>query len=320
MGHETQRCLYFTPKAPCKVTVLFDGGEGREQYIVQNGVKLATGRSVSGKKTAFSAEITDISTPVYTYGSGSNKFVSAIIVEYYGTSASNTNTEFNNNTEAAGEDRPVQFTKWGNTDVVLTKNDVTGETKVFTIAAGGIRMQLSTDFFYESDIDFQYGDKFTINNLAEYKGRLYAGCDDGLVIVFTDCMKCYKLKKAADIDIKEMRIENGIMYVSDGNKNMEINMSDIGGDSIEADEAETLVYNGGIFVDVRSAEEFAEKSVEGSVNIPVDTIEEGLSAYSKDTVLIFYCSAGSRAEKALKTAKEMGFTNVYNLGSIDKLI
>ena len=74
------------------------------------------------------------------------------------------------------------------------------------------------------------------------------------------------------------------------------------------------------FVDVRSAEEFAEKSVEGSVNIPVDTIEEGLSAYSKDTVLIFYCSAGSRAEKALKTAKEMGFTNVYNLGSIDKLI
>lgn len=331
MGHETQRCLYFTPKAPCKVTVLFDGGEGREQYIVQNGVKLATGRSVSGKKTAFSAEITDISTPVYTYGSGSNKFVSAIIVEYYGTSASNTNTELNdnsiqdsntnnNNTEAAGEDRPVQFTKWGNTDVVLTKNDVTGETKVFTIAAGGIRMQLSTDFFYESDIDFQYGDKFTINNLAEYKGRLYAGCDDGLVIVFTDCMKCYKLKKAADIDIKEMRIENGIMYVSDGNKNMEINMSDIGGDSIEADEAETLVYNGGIFVDVRSAEEFAEKSVEGSVNIPVDTIEEGLSAYSKDTVLIFYCSAGSRAEKALKTAKEMGFTNVYNLGSIDKLI
>lgn len=330
-GSETQRCLYFTPKAPCKVTVLFDGGEKREQYIVQNGEKLAKGSSVSGKKTAFSAEITDISTPVYTYGSGSNKFVSAIIVEYYGTSASNTNTELNDNsiqdsntnnndTEAAGEDRPVQFTKWGNTDVVLTKNDVTGETKVFTIAAGGIRMQLSTDFFYESDIDFQYGDKFTINNLAEYKGRLYAGCDDGLVIVFTDCMKCYKLKKAADIDIKEMRIENGIMYLSDGNKNMEINMSDIGGDSIEADEAETLVYNGGIFVDVRSAEEFAEKSVEGSVNIPVDTIEEGLSAYSKDTVLIFYCSAGSRAEKALKTAKEMGFTNVYNLGSIDKLI
>ena len=56
------------------------------------------------------------------------------------------------------------------------------------------------------------------------------------------------------------------------------------------------------------------------LNIPVDNIQEGLSSFDTDTALIFYCSAGSRAETAVNAAKEMGFERVYNLGSIDKLV
>ena len=97
-------------------------------------------------------------------------------------------------------------------------------------------------------------------------------------------------------------------------------MSDLGADSIKADEAMVLAEDGAILIDVRSAEEFAEKSVEGSVNIPVDQIEEGLANYDKDSTLIFYCSAGSRAAKAVEAAEAMGFTNIYNLGSIDDLL
>ena len=139
--------------------------------------------------------------------------------------------------------------------------------------------------------------------------------------MFTDCVKCYQLKKPTDIDIKEMSIsEEGIMYISDGATEQQINMSDLGADSIKADEAMVLAEDGAILIDVRSAEEFAEKSVEGSVNIPVDQIEEGLANYDKDSTLIFYCSAGSRAAKAVEAAEAMGFTNIYNLGSIDDLL
>lgn len=323
-GSETKRCLYFTPKAPCKVTVLFDGGVDRIQKIVQDGVELSTGRSVDGRKVAFSAEITDITKPVYTYGGGSNKFVSAIIVEYYGTvqvsestSASEPATE---TASTLGEDRAVKYTTWGNRNIVLTKNDVTGEGKVWRTTADGSKVQLRTDYFYESDVNYSYDDAYVINGLAEYKGRLYAGCDNGLVIVFTDCVKCYQLKKVADIDIKNISIVDGIMNVSGGQNNVAINMTDIGGDSIEADEARVLADNGGILVDVRSGKEYAEKSVDGSVNIPVDSIEDGLSAYDKDTVLIIYCAGGGRASNAVQKAKEMGFKNVYNLGDIDKLL
>lgn len=431
-GSETKRSLYFTPESACKVTVLFNGNVGRDMYISQNGERLATGIG-SGQDVAFSAEITDTSSPVYIYGGNSGKNLYAIIVEYYGaqeedpvqttppaettppeeteppiettppvetaspvsgtisyndgkavitadadmraklihasydagaftgvrisdiklikdtpvevevngvqngdklmvwnsledmtpvTEALTVSVEESNVqiSAAEGQDIAVQYTNWGEGEVLLTRNDVTGETKVWSILPGNLRIELSTDMFYESDIDYQYGDKLTINKLQEYKDRLYAGCDDGLVIVFTDCVKCYKLKKVCDFDIKEMEIADGIMYVSDGQNEEEIDMRDIGADSIEADEARVLANNGGVLVDVRSAEEFAQESAEGAVNIPVDELENGLSEYDKDTVLIFFCSSGTRSETAMEIAKEMGFTNIYNLGSVDKLL
>ena len=204
--------------------------------------------------------------------------------------------------------------------MVLTKHDTTGETKVWIQAADGSRIQLDTDYFYEADVPYNYDDQYTINALAVYKDRLYAGCDGGLVIVFTNCEKCYKLKNACDIDIKQMSIVDGVMYASDGETDIEIDMNIIGGDSIEPDEARTLLAQGATLIDVRTESEYAEKSVDGSVNIPIATLEAGLAEYDKDAVLIFCCASGVRAAKAVETAKQLGFTNVYNLGSVDNLL
>ncbi len=100
-------------------------------------------------------------------------------------------------------DRPVQFVTWGNRDVVLTKHDTSGETKVWMQTVSGSKVQFNTDYFYEADVPYNYDDTYTINTLATYKDRLYAGCDNGLVIVFTDCEKCYKLKKSAILILKK---------------------------------------------------------------------------------------------------------------------
>lgn len=320
-GNKNLRCLYFTPKSACNVTVVFAGAKGRDMYIEQGENKI-TGIGVDGQITAFNLDTTDTTNPVYVYGGSSNKQLLAIIVEYYGkaeTASVEAVTSGLDNEAAEGVDRPVQFTTWNGSNVVLTENDVTGETKVWSVITDDIKVQLSTDYFAEADVDY-INAALKINKLAEYKGRLYAGCDNGLLAVFTDCAKCYKLKKICDIDIKNMSITDGVMTVTNGVDDIEINMSDIGGDTIAAEEARVMALNGAVLVDVRSAEEFAEKSVEGSVNIPIDEIEEGLSSYSKDTVLIFYCSAGTRALRALETAKAMGYENVYNLGSIDNLL
>lgn len=224
--------------------------------------------------------------------------------------------------EPQAELNDVQTVSWnGDNDILLTKNTVTGETKIMQKLLGNQMVELPLDSFYSADESYIYGDKFTVNALAVYKDRLYAACDNGYVIMLTNCIRCYQLKKPVDFDIKSMEISDGQMIMSDGNENNAvIDMSELGGDSIEADEANALVSEGAVLVDVRSAEEFAEKSVDGSINIPADEIEAGLAAYDTDAVLIFYCSSGIRAQAALEKAKELGYTNAYTLGSIDKLI
>ena len=216
----------------------------------------------------------------------------------------------------------VQSVSWhDDDDIVLIKDTVSGETKIMKKLIGNQQIELMLDSFYSAPESYSYGDKLTVNALSVYKDRLYAACDGGYVAMITDCIKCYQLKQPVDFDIKGIEIANGKATLKDGNGNsVTIDMSELGGDTIEADEAWALAANGAVLVDVRSAEEFAEKSVEGSVNITVDTIEEGLAVYDTDTVLIFYCSAGTRAQAALEKAKELGYTNVYTLGSIDKLI
>lgn len=320
-GSRTKRSLYFTPKAPCKVTAVFLGGEASRSMTVYQSADNAFTQPGTGSIAAASIEVTDTTTPVYVYGGSSNKQLFAVIVEYYGTAAQTASVETSSaQTAEEAIDRPLQFAMWGENNVVLTKHDTTDETKVWIQAADGSRIQLDTDYFYEADVPYNYDDQYTINAIAVYKDRLYAGCDGGLVIVFTNCEKCYKLKKACDIDIKQMSIVDGVMYASDGENDVEINMSEIGGDEIAADEAKILLAQGATLIDVRTEAEYSEKSVENSVNIPIDTLEEGLGAYDKDAVLIFCCTSGVRASTAVEKAKQLGFTNVYNLGSVDKLL
>ncbi len=316
-----KRNLILTPKAPCKVTAVFVAPVNTTEPLVSNCMKVKGGgnpeviKPGTGGVAEVSINVTDITDPVVIYGGKLTQSLHAIIVEYYGKEEA---TSLSVNYEET--DRPVRFSSWEGTRVVLTENESTGETKVFTVGANNCATQLNTDYFYESDVPNYNSSSIKINTLAEYNGRLYAGCDDGLVIVFTECVKCYKLKKVCNFDIKDMVISGDIMSVSDGKSSSRINMTDIGGESIEADEAYQLMLNGAVMIDVRSAEEFAEKSVEGSINVPLDNIKDGLKTYGKDTSLIFCCGSGSRANQAVKVAKEMGFTNIYNLGSISKMI
>ena len=78
----------------------------------------------------------------------------------------------------------------------------------------------------------------------------------------------------------------------------------------------------GVWIDVRSAEEFNAGHLQGAVNIPHDKIIDGVKALGsdKDVPLNLYCRSGRRAEAALTELKNAGYTNVINHGGYEDLV
>lgn len=72
-------------------------------------------------------------------------------------------------------------------------------------------------------------------------------------------------------------------------------------------------------IDVRTEDEYNEKHIKGSINIPVDDIENKISyiATNKDANIVVYCKSGNRSSLAKSKLKSIGYTKIYDLGSIN---
>ncbi len=87
-------------------------------------------------------------------------------------------------------------------------------------------------------------------------------------------------------------------------------------------ELKKVIDNGAMLVDVRTPQEFAEGSVKGAVNIPLNTIENNLDKFDKKKDIVLFCRSGNRSSQAETILKKNGLTKVYNGGSwqdVDKL-
>ena len=80
-------------------------------------------------------------------------------------------------------------------------------------------------------------------------------------------------------------------------------------------DVETLINNGAIIVDVRTKSEYQSGHVKGSLNIPLDVIQNQYSKLTKDKPIITCCASGMRSASAKNLLIANGFTEVYNGGS-----
>ncbi|MBN9579734.1 MAG: rhodanese-like domain-containing protein [Alphaproteobacteria bacterium] len=90
-------------------------------------------------------------------------------------------------------------------------------------------------------------------------------------------------------------------------------------------EAKTLIAKGGtLILDVRDGPEVqASGKVAGAVNISRGMLEfraDPESPYhdknfARDKTIIVYCASGGRSALSGKVLKEMGYSNVYNMGA-----
>ena len=77
--------------------------------------------------------------------------------------------------------------------------------------------------------------------------------------------------------------------------------------------------DGAVIVDVRDAAEYAQGHIPGAINIPAQDIEAITEKMpDKSTPLFTYCLRGTRSRGMVRTLKAMGYTQVINMGGIDK--
>ena len=74
-----------------------------------------------------------------------------------------------------------------------------------------------------------------------------------------------------------------------------------------------------IIVDVRQPEEYYRGHIKGAVNIPVNMLKEKAPIMLLDInqEIIVYCHSGIRSLDAAHILENMGYKNVFDLGSID---
>ncbi len=76
----------------------------------------------------------------------------------------------------------------------------------------------------------------------------------------------------------------------------------------------TLMLNGAQIIDVRSQGEFQGGHIRGSVNIPLQNLQNNLKKIKKDKPVITCCASGMRSASAKGILKSSGFTEVHNGG------
>lgn len=89
---------------------------------------------------------------------------------------------------------------------------------------------------------------------------------------------------------------------------------------ISSKEAGEYLRNGAMLIDVRSVNEFESGHILQAYNMPLDRIDVLVpsAVKDKDRVLLLHCSTGVRSGLAKKRLEEMGYKNVFNLGSYER--
>jgi phage shock protein E len=88
--------------------------------------------------------------------------------------------------------------------------------------------------------------------------------------------------------------------------------------SLEA--ARAYLQKGAQVVDVRTPAEFSTGHLPNAINIPLALIESGspLPLKNKKQVLLLHCKSGMRSAKATKLLSDLGYVNVFDLGSYSR--
>lgn len=86
---------------------------------------------------------------------------------------------------------------------------------------------------------------------------------------------------------------------------------------VDGAQAQQLVRDGALLLDVRTPEEYAAGHIEGAVNIHVEDLAARAGEVPDDRAVVVYCGTGRRSARAASILVESGHKKVYDLGAME---
>lgn len=80
------------------------------------------------------------------------------------------------------------------------------------------------------------------------------------------------------------------------------------------------IRDGAAFIDVRTAREFSQQSVPGSLNMPLGQLKETMEEndISTSSQILVFCLSGTRSAAAERQLKGLGYRHILNVGSYSR--
>lgn len=77
-----------------------------------------------------------------------------------------------------------------------------------------------------------------------------------------------------------------------------------------------------LWIDVRTPGEFSAGHLPGATNIPLQTLQYTFTEQipDKDAVIALYCRSGNRSGQALRIVEQLGYSNAFNAGGLQRLL
>lgn len=90
---------------------------------------------------------------------------------------------------------------------------------------------------------------------------------------------------------------------------------------VSPEKVQELLAAGGMLIDVRTPPEYRAGHIESAVNLPLDTLPEGLNRLGvpMGRTLILCCATGMRSAQAKRLLKKAGYLRVHNAGAVSRL-
>lgn len=152
-------------------------------------------------------------------------------------------------------------------------------------------------------------------SLGYAENTLFAGFENGFIMLMSDCSECNVLKKVSDFDIRFIDVKDDCIFLSDGKHNLNINLKLIINETISPYLCIELIKQGNKVFDFRNPEKYHFSHIKGAVNINYEDLHSELEYCKKDQIFLFYCENGLLSSAAVDRCKNYGFEKCFNIGS-----